>query len=138
MALLGGAGHPVGGSFTGPAEALELTGDRCYSYSGVVELPNNTMTTMNKFTTGNYITKLEVEIHGEFVGIAQSQHQFEVKMNGAIIIHTVWAATQDSTMFDYPTRLIIPPYTEVEVNMLQAEGNPQDMQTTLTGRIYRQ
>ena len=27
MAILGGAGNPVGGSFTGPAEALEIVGD---------------------------------------------------------------------------------------------------------------
>ena len=33
MAIIGGAGNPVGGSFTGPAEALEIIGDHCYAYS---------------------------------------------------------------------------------------------------------
>ena len=40
MALLGGgvggAGNPVGGSFTGPAQALEIIGDLGYAYSGAV------------------------------------------------------------------------------------------------------
>ena len=44
MALLGGgvggAGNPVGGSFTGPAEALELSLNYAYGYSGQVDLDN--------------------------------------------------------------------------------------------------
>ena len=138
MAIIGGAGNPVGGSFTGPAEALELVLDRCFSYSGVVSVPDGSMTTMNKFTTGNYVSKLAIEMHGSFAGIGQSQFQLQVKMNGVIIIHTIWEATLDSTLFDFPSRLIIPAYTEVEVSILQSEGSPQDMQTTLTGKIYRE
>jgi len=133
----GGAGNPTGGSFTGPAQALELAGDFCYSYSGDVTVANNTLTPMNTFTTGNFLTELLIEIHGSFAGIGQSQFRLQVTLNEAVILNTIWAATLDSSIFDFPTRLIIPAYTEVEVSLLQAEGNPQNLQTTLTGKIFR-
>ena len=44
MAILGGAGNPVGGSFTGPAEALEIAGDFAYAYSGEILVTNATVT----------------------------------------------------------------------------------------------
>ena len=41
MAIIGGAGNPVGGSFTGPAEALEVIGDHAYAYSGEITLASS-------------------------------------------------------------------------------------------------
>ena len=38
----GGAGNPTGGSFTGPAEALEIVGNHAYAYSGGIALNNET------------------------------------------------------------------------------------------------
>ena len=65
MAIIGGAGNPVGGSFTGPAEALEIIGDHAYAYSGAVALDNTTNeNTYIKFTSGNYY----------FVGTMQSNN----------------------------------------------------------------
>ena len=56
MALLGGgvggAGNPVGGSFTGVSFALEYILDRCYSYSGMLD-PSTSEQTQLEFTTGN-------------------------------------------------------------------------------------
>ena len=134
---VGGAGNPVGGSFTGPAEALELVLDHCYSYSGVQTVDGN-LTTMNSFTTGNYMSQISIEVHGNFAQIATSQMQLQVKMNGVVLLHTYWAASLDSPVFDYPTELVIPAYTELEVLLAQSEGSDQDMQTTIVGRIYRQ
>ena len=132
----GGQAGFGGGSFTGPAEALELAGDFCYSYSGVVAV-SGSLTTCNKFTTGNYTAEVVVDFHGTFAQIGQDQIQFEVKMNGSQIINTTWVATLDASFLDFPSRLIIPPYTEIEVSLSQASGSDRNMETTITGRIYR-
>ena len=136
MAIIGGAGNPVGGSFTGPAEALEIVGDHCYSYSGPVAV-DNTLTTMNKFTTGNYLSDLVIDLHGTFAQIGQNQFRFNVTMNGATIIDTYWEFSLDVSFFDTPPRLIVPAYTEVEIQMSQASGSDRDLETTVTGNIVR-
>jgi len=136
MAIIGGAGNPVGGSFTGPAEALEIAGDHCYSYSGVISVTGS-LTTMNKFTTGNYLSDLVIDIHGVFAQIDANQIQFEVKMNGTQIINTTWISTLDASLFDFPSRLIVPAYTEVEISLSQASGSDRNMETTVTGNIVR-
>ena len=132
----GGAGNPVGGSFTGPAETLEIVGDFCYSYSGTISV-SNTLTTMNSFQSGNYLAVLDIDLHGTFAQIGQNQFRFQVKMNDATVINTYWEAPLDATIFDFPPRLIVPAYTVVEVNLSQASGVDKAMQTTITGRIYR-
>ena len=53
MAIIGGAGNPVGGSFTGPAEALEIVGDHGLALSGLFSSNTSTYTMLN-FTSGNY------------------------------------------------------------------------------------
>ena len=47
MAIIGGAGNPVGGSFTGPAEALEIVGDHGLALSGLFSSNTSTYTMLN-------------------------------------------------------------------------------------------
>ena len=54
MAIIGGAGNPVGGSFTGAAEALEVYGDFAAAYSGNIQV-NTSAVTHLEFITGNYL-----------------------------------------------------------------------------------
>jgi hypothetical protein len=93
---------------------------------------------MNLFTTGNYLSKLGLELHGAFSQIGQSQIHLEVKLNGVIIIDTYWDPTLDSayTMLEQ-RKLIIPPYTEVIVSLAQSQGSDRTMQTTIAGKIYK-
>jgi len=123
-------------TFLGASPTLIIAGDHCFSYSGNISIPNGVLTTMNSFMTGKYITKLLIEVNGNFSGIAQSQFRLQVSLNGVIIIKTTWDATLDSSMFDFPARVIVPANTDVNVSLYQTEGNPQDMQTIVTGRIY--
>ncbi len=132
----GGAGNPVGGSFTGPAEALEIIGDHCYSYSGTIAV-SGSATTMNSFTTGNFYSILTLEPHGTIDQIGQAQLRMLCTLNGTTIFDTYWSATQDASLFDYPSQIIVPPYTEFVLQLAQATGSDKDMQTTITGTIYR-
>jgi len=116
---------------------LNIIGNHCYGYSGVVTV-SGSLTVMNSFQTGNYLSDLGLELHGTFAQIGQSQIHLVVKINGVEIIDTYWDPALDSayTMLEQ-RRLIIPPYTELEVTLSQASGSDKTMQTTISGTIYK-
>ena len=123
-------------TFLSAGKGLVVIGSHCYSYSGTVSV-SGSATTMNSFTTGNYYSRITVEPHGTIDQIGQSQTRFLCTMNGVTIFDTYWAPTQDASLFDYPSVLIVPPRTEVVLKLAQASGSNKDMQTTVIGRIYR-
>ena len=132
---VGGAGNPVGGSFTGPAEALEIVLDRVYAYSGLVTIAagGSADHTMLKFTTGNYVCKAFIEWHSEATG---TEDEFvSMFMNGQEVMHTRYSHAYHSSA-DQGTKLIIPSYTEVECKFGNASGTDATM--ILTGKRYRE
>ena len=134
MAIIGGAGNPVGGSFTGPAEALELVGDHAYAWN--VQIVNNATVTFFEFTTGNYY----------FVGSVQGgrnmkssgEGQFYIDLNDTNVFYSKWDDGSGSTLvipMVSPLPIIIPSYTKVK---MYVETNASDTVTlVLSGRIYR-
>jgi hypothetical protein len=136
MAIIGGAGNPVGGSFTGPAEALEIIGKHGYAYSGVKTI-GGSLSDMIKFTSGNYYFVGSLGIEGEFDDLGDSTLQIQVLFNDTIIFFTKDTALQDSTRWDTPTPLIIPSYTEVTIKGTENSGNNVNFEALLVGRIYR-
>ena len=146
MAILGGgvggAGNPVGGSFTGPAEALEVLGNHCYAYSGVIASAGSqtsATTTTNNFTTGNYYSKVIVAWANEQTS-ATASNMILITMNGAIIYqyHTGPSAGRDANENNPKNlHLIIPSYTEVEI-LVGTSGDPIDWTMIVAGRIYRE
>jgi len=133
----GAGGNPTGGSFTGPAEALELVGDHCYAYSGVIPVGNDATSadvTMLSFTTGNYYSK--VKLNWTNAVIVDANFYEAVQMNGAqIYIQTLDAVPNK---FNHvPVKFIIPPYTEFKVLYGSNKSGDNDACVTLTGRIYR-
>jgi len=139
MAILGGAGNPVGGSFTGPAQALEIIGDHAYAYSGVVSSAGSAAPLNGpclSFTTGNYYTVAKLNWVESAVN---ADNKFiTVTMNGAIIFEGEWdPSTSLSDMNqDQPVHIIIPAYTEFFVGF-DSNGSGNDCTVLLTGRIYR-
>ena len=138
--MISGAGNPVGGSFTGPAQALEIMGEHAYAYSGL--LPSDTSEyTMFNFTSGNYYFVGEVTVAGACddtspgVGLTSV---FTLSMNGTnlMILKT------DTDQEDMPTTavvpILIPPYTQIKLVALDngAVGG-RDTSASLVGRIYR-
>ena len=143
MAILGGgvggAGNPVGGSFTGPAQALEIVGNLAYCYTGNHPASTTSVEAM-KFTTGNYnfvgTFQLNTAIQNAddpstAVSIAQ------IEFNGSIISHIV-ASLAHSAAPQNTQLLIIPAYTEIVVRLYSNEDQAQRFMTaTLTGKIVR-
>ena len=144
MALLGGgvggAGNPVGGSFTGPAEALEIVGDFAYGYSGLQQI-NTTPVQHLLFTSGNFLFVGEVTFQGAEYDQnveAGTQSICILKLNDVTVlsvkIDTVREAQMNPSVFPF----IIPSYTEVDI-AVASQHTTTDYFTavTLTGRIYR-
>ena len=133
----GGAGNPTGGSFTGPAEALEIIGDHAYGVSGLVSAGavQGTPDTLLSFTTGNYY----------FVGIIQfyyatdsgsDDYVYSVKLNGNTVIRYLVAGA--TTTYWHDNQIIIPPYTEVICDATNVSASTAlDQAALMTGRIYR-
>jgi len=139
MALIGGAGNPVGGSFTGPAEALEIIGDHCYCYPGEFTA-DTTATTRMSFTTGNYYTVGRMRLAGySNMGspVTGATASARINLNGSTVLNMRSGITNESPFWD-KAELVIPPYTEVEA-ITDANTTSADLDGTITftGRIYR-
>jgi len=135
MAILGGAGNPVGGSFTGPAEAIEIIGNHCYAYSGNVQNTGTSApdTTMLKFTTGNYysVVAFNFSVDKE----AAAVYDIVMKLNGSIIYDSEFDGSPIHGIWLYPVHVILPAYTEFE--FLFGCDSAATAQAIMTGRIYR-
>ena len=132
----GGAGNPIGGSFTGPAEALEIIGNHAYAYSGRISVPN-VDTTLLKFTTGSHYIKAEIAFTSS--DSTADDYTAHVTMNGGKVFGVFFLNTPQAYPYGtQPVTLIIPPYTEVEAYMKNiTTSSSYNWYVTLTGRIYR-
>jgi len=143
MAILGGgvggAGNPVGGSFTGPAEALEIYGDFAAAYTGLHAATTAGVTVLS-FTSGNYLFVGEFQLNGavNISPFAQTQTTAQIKLNGiAVSVITTGNVAIDTPM-SITQALIIPAYTEVTVEFdMDATEADRFASGSLTGRIYR-
>jgi len=137
MALLGGgvggAGNPVGGSFTGPAEALEIVGDHAYAYSGSIDI--NSGATALDFTTGNYYFVGKIYFTGNYDDGGDNFITFSVDLNGTTVLSNK-ERRQLGQVSDQPFDLIIPPYTEVSAKFA-AMGVSAEFNANMVGKIYR-
>jgi len=142
MALIGGAGNPVGGSFTGKAEALEIVGDFAYAYnqSQMTDDP----TTVLDFTTGNYLFVGVIEFVGpiSFVdsGIASGDvGGISIALGGNVVAYLKNDSSAEDMAQASRFNIIIPAYTDVSIQTLNSSDNTDYVQSTaMTGRIYRQ
>ena len=124
-------------SFTGPSESLELVGDHAYGYASIL-VPANSLTTMLKFTTGNYYTVAQWQIEGDLQQLGNDAINYVLLLNGTTIIDANYSPANDAQYIDAPTNIIIPAYTEFETQMTHNQGGANiGFQHLLTGRIYR-
>jgi len=142
MPITGGGGGPLGfagGSFTGPAEALELTLDFAYAYSGVVAVGGGgqgVAQTLLDFTSGNYLFVGKFQWYRGTQANQGMDYMHKIKLNGTTILEIEDSA---STAFEQDSAdVIIPPYTKVETtSQNDTSGTNNNISFTFTGRIYR-
>ncbi len=134
----GGAGNPVGGGFTGAAEALEIIGNHAYALSGMFE-SSTTEQTMLDFTSGNYYAVGRMDVYAPVASPADGgTSTFQLFYNGVNVLRV----KVDSNANDAPAQgnfeLIIPPYTEVRLVVDCLENSATELvSASFSGRIYR-
>ena len=136
MALIGGAGNPVGGSFTGPAEALEIIGDHAYAYSSAAAQTSGAgEVTKLEFTSGNYY--FVGHLNAANGDLSTDWWKLRIYLNGTLVLTHANNNGSSSFMEDInPTPVLIPPYTEVKVT-IQLGSDSDSPNTQLVGKIYR-
>lgn len=136
--MLGG-GNPVGGSFTGPAQALEIIGNHAYAYSGEIGV-SNSFTDLLSFRTGNYYSVLifnRIYMEDEAAG---DDYTWRIQLNGKIIYQTLMYSNAGNAGqgIGPGVQVIIPPYTQVIAEAKNvADSSTNNVGAMLTGRIYR-
>ena len=140
MAILGGAGNPVGGSFTGPAEALEIIGNHAYGYSGLQQINNSEVTHLD-FTSGNYLFVGTVSMTGPVnAGDINNGENilFKCYLNSVAIFNIKMNPAGEGMPGDATIPIIIPAYTEVQVKAVSSSTSANYFTScVVAGRIYR-
>ena len=136
----GAGGNPTGGSFTGPAETLEIVGDHCYCYPAVFTADTAPLTRMN-FKTGNFYTVGIIRFAGYTDPTSPGNGNTGaavVKLNGAPVLILKADGAQEDQPFSDTAELIIPSYTEVVVTVDSSGTDATfDASISYVGRIYR-
>jgi len=127
---------PVSASVASTGKGIRYIGNWVYAYSGTVSVSSSSNQHLLDFTTGAGLIVGSVELHGAFAQIGQNQMNFKVFFNEETVLATFWEATLDASFLDYPTTLIIPPFTHCQMDMAQSSGADKNMQLTFTGRVY--
>ena len=140
MAIIGGAGNPVGGSFTGPAEALEIVGDHGLALSGLFSSNTSTYTMLN-FTSGNYYLVGALTCSGAINNSNPADgtnSAFTLSYNGTEVMMLKTDTADEKSPMTISMDIIIPPYTEVKVEGVDNVSiADRKTATSITGRIYR-
>ncbi len=140
MAILGGAGNPVGGSFTGAAQALEIYGDFAAAYSGQIQVNTSAVEHLN-FTTGNYLFVGELTCHAGAKADSPASGDvsiFDVSFNNINVFLVKVDAEVEKMPSESVVPIIIPPYTLVSISADSGSASAGFVSSAeLTGRIYR-
>ena len=140
MALLGGgvggAGNPVGGSFTGPALALEYIGNHVYALSGAVDITQSDTTMLSfKSPESSYIV---ASIQINYAADQAENAEYKVSFNGGQVQGWIVPGGGGQPSPEQPLIMLIPPSTEVVVEAkLLSGGSSRTHYASLVGERYR-
>ena len=133
--MIAGGGNPTGGSFTGPAQSIEIQGDHAYAYSGPISCSNSETDLVNT-KTGNYYLVAQVQFSGATASIVTEDFYYRIRLNGALVMFQL----QDQSAINYAQRnninLLVPPYTDLRLTG-ESASTARDQIVILVGRIYR-
>ena len=120
---------------------LNVIGNHAYAASGIFDSITTTQTLL-KFTSGNFYFVGEITVSGgvEFSsgGLPNgTMNAFQLSFNGTVLA-VYKTDTNDEDMFSsHSMPIIIPPYTEVQIDMVANANNTGDMAScAINGRIY--
>jgi hypothetical protein len=134
MALVGGAGNPVGGSTGSTGSSINFVGDHCYMHSGTIAVQTSE-TTMGKFAIQNAYVDSIIQFHYG-VNASGDDVEYVIKINDEVVVkYFVNHSAQDSTP-DNEIYLILPPHSTIEFTATAQGAGALDNSVTMRGRVY--
>ena len=137
----GGGGGPVGAgnSFTGAAQTLEYAGlGWVYAYSGGHGATTGSQTVLD-FQTGSKLIVGVMTTNGNIVfdGAGGLKSAFQISLNETVVAITQIDNQTDHSPGPPQIELVIPPYTNVKVEVDSDDTNPGALSTVVfVGRTY--
>jgi len=135
MAVIAGAGNPVGGSNpSGIGTSLNYIGEHAYAYSGIAEAATSPGTVFLEFNTGSSYIIATVQLYN--TENESNIINWEIEINGTKVIEY----NQEGRValpFHVPegNKIIVPSYSSVVVRGI-ALSSATDGAAMFTGRVY--
>jgi len=138
----GQAGFGSGGSFTGPAEALEILGDHAYCIPGPISPPTDASPiTCMEFTSGNYYLVGDLTTTGALIAEPHSSgfiDAFSLFFNDVEVMRFKIDSGEEDMPAYILVPIVIPSYTKVKLTTASSSSNASWLTSSqITGRIYR-
>ena len=119
-------------TFLGTSSSLVYLGKRCYSYGGRIGVANSDTTILGPFTTGKHTIVGELQITDS--SATNDDIKYNILINGTPVQTYISKNAGDAP--GYPTILVIPPLSTVEVLGYNLSSSSSRIQTALfAGRI---
>jgi len=139
MALIAGAGNPVGGSSpAGTGTGLNFVGDHAYAYSGTIQGSTTSVTALAFNTQGVYIIgDFQINMPSTYGTQATLVGWMRISFNDEVVsIVTVGLVDADSQTTGKQS-MLIPPYTNVTVEVVCDDNQAARLTAaTFNGRVY--
>jgi len=133
------AKEPTSNLFAGPGFGLQSINGHAYAYSGAIPLNNETKTAL-EFKTGNFMFFSNTQLTGPTASLGANENLgLIISLNGVrVLLQQPMANSSTGGIgLDYDSfALIIPPYTEVKVEVITNNTDNLDFYATMTGRVY--
>ena len=115
---------------------LRYVGDWAYSYSGVIALASGDYTNLLDFTTGAGVINSNFEQSGNWDALGNDYLEWDIYFNEVQVFH-LKENHGDTAISDAKACFIIPPSTQVRVEMRTAGGSATpNWIANMTGRVY--
>jgi len=123
--------------------ALNFTPDnkRCYAYSGAVVIDNDPDVAMLQFKTNSEYIVAQISFGTRDTNLSPNVHiGYEINFNSKVVFTTFSLSDGDGTLiFDgasFPQTILIPPFTEVQIDAFTSDANNNNVFMMLTGEAF--
>lgn len=116
---------------------LRYIGDKyAYAYSGAITITSGSYTDGLNFTTGSGFILANLQIWTP--DVTGSDLFYQVTLNGVVMVQQANnnPAGSGAAGMETPVKLLLPPFSQVEISGQRGSGSDYDVYFTLTGRVY--
>lgn len=133
-----GGGNPLGsGGTAGVGKGLNYIGDHATATSGIIAVGSagvGSYSTLLSFSTGSSYIVAQFHFSRGLSAAPANDYVWRLYLNGNIIMEFDDTA---SDRIEYPVKLIIPPYADIEVTAANISTTTNtNLTAIITGRVY--